>query len=108
MENLCDIRSALISQAQIRKEWWRSHRMPCMRRFVGVAAQWAAALLDQADQERQGVDLFGRDALVLGHVLATLVCCPACPASRDYHRSLPSQLCQREDLLHLTSLSLSA
>lgn len=60
--------------------------MPRMRRFVGVAACWAAALLDQADQERQGVDLFGRDALVLGHVLATLVrCqgCPACPASCD-------------------------
>ena len=54
--------------------------MPCMFRFVGVAARWAAALLDQADQERQGVDLFGRDALVLGHVLATLVRCPGCPA----------------------------
>ena len=54
--------------------------MPCTCRFVGVAARWAAALLDQADQERQGVDLFGRDALVLGHVLATLVRCPGCPA----------------------------
>ena len=43
-------------------------------RFVGVAAQWTAALLDQVDQERQGVDLFGRDALVLGHVLSCLVC----------------------------------
>lgn len=43
------------------------------RRFVGVAAQWTAALLDQVDQERQGVDLFGRDALVLGHVLSCLV-----------------------------------
>ncbi|CAL5229633.1 g12997 [Coccomyxa viridis] len=41
-------------------------------RFVGVAAQWTAALLDQVDQERQGVDLFGRDALVLGHVLSCL------------------------------------
>lgn len=38
-----------------------------------MAAQWTAALLDQVDQERQGVDLFGRDALVLGHLLATLV-----------------------------------
>ena len=55
--------------------------MPCMCRFVGVTARWAAALLDQADQERQGVDLFGRDALVLGHVLATLVRCPGCPAN---------------------------
>ena len=42
-------------------------------RFVGVAEQWTAALLDQVDQERQGVDLFGKDALVLGHLLATLV-----------------------------------
>ncbi len=45
-----------------------------MCRFVSVAAQWTAALLDQVDQERQGVDLFGRDALVLGHVLSCLVC----------------------------------
>ena len=46
-------------------------------RFVGVAAQWTAALLDQVDQERQGVDLFGRDALVLGHVLSCLVRIPS-------------------------------
>ncbi len=39
-----------------------------------MAAQWTSALLDQVDQERQGVDLFGRDALVLGHVLSCLVC----------------------------------
>ena len=57
--------------------------MPGMCRFVGVAAQWGAALLDQVDQERQGVDLFGRDALVLGHVLSTLVRCSVCPASHD-------------------------
>ena len=42
-------------------------------RFVGVAAQWTAALLDQVDQDRQGVDLFGREALVLGHVVSCLV-----------------------------------
>lgn len=48
-------------------------RAASMCRFVSVAAQWTAALLDQVDQERQGVDLFGRDALVLGHVLSCLV-----------------------------------
>jgi hypothetical protein len=40
---------------------------------VSVSAHWASALLDHVDQERQGVDPFGRDALVLGHLLATLV-----------------------------------
>ena len=42
-------------------------------RFAPVALQWAAALLRDSDRVRQGVDLFGRDALLLGRVLVTLV-----------------------------------
>ena len=41
-------------------------------RFAPVALRWAAALLRSCDQPRHGVDLFGRDALLLGRLLATL------------------------------------
>ena len=41
--------------------------------FPDVALQWAAALLRDADADRQGIDMFGRDALVLGRLLVTLV-----------------------------------
>ncbi|EIE21374.1 hypothetical protein COCSUDRAFT_56593 [Coccomyxa subellipsoidea C-169] len=54
----------------------RTHR----NRFVDVAAEWSAALLSAADQERHGVDLFGRDALLLGRVIVcqgTFVECAA-------------------------------
>ena len=44
-----------------------------MCRFAGVAAQWSAALLEGCAGARQGVDLFGRDALLLGRVLTCLV-----------------------------------
>ena len=42
-------------------------------RFAGVALKWAAELLKGSNQVRHGVDLFGRDALVLGRLLITLV-----------------------------------
>ncbi len=42
-------------------------------RFVEVAAEWSAALLSAADQERHGVHLFGRDALLLGRIIACQV-----------------------------------
>jgi hypothetical protein len=42
-------------------------------RFVDVAAEWTAALLGRVDQEGHGVDLFGRDLLLLGRVLVCLV-----------------------------------
>ena len=38
-----------------------------------MALQWAAALLKDSDRVRQGVDLFGRDAMLLGRVMVTLV-----------------------------------
>ena len=41
--------------------------------FPDVALQWAAALLRDADADRQGIDMFGRDAIVLGRLLVTLV-----------------------------------
>lgn len=41
--------------------------------FPEVALQWGAALLRDADADRQGIDMFGRDAIVLGRLLVTLV-----------------------------------
>ena len=41
--------------------------------FPDVALQWAAALLQDADADREGIDMFGRDAIVLGRLLVTLV-----------------------------------
>ena len=41
--------------------------------FVEVALPWAAALLRDCDHKRHGVDLFGRDPLLLGRLLITLV-----------------------------------
>ena len=38
-----------------------------------MALKWASQLLRGSDQVRHGVDLFGRDALVLGRLLMTLV-----------------------------------
>jgi hypothetical protein len=41
-------------------------------RFSPVALRWASALLRSCDQPRHGVDLFGRDGLLLGRLLVTL------------------------------------
>lgn len=41
-------------------------------RFAPVAVRWAAALLHQCDVKQQGVDLFGRDSLLLGRLLTVL------------------------------------
>lgn len=50
--------------------------------FLDVALPWAAGLLRDCDQKRHGVDLFGRDPLLLGRLLITLVCEPCfCMAS---------------------------
>ena len=42
-----------------------------------MALGWAAALLREADRQHQGLDLFGRDAFLLGRLLVTLgaLCC---------------------------------
>jgi len=49
--------------------------------------EWASALLEDCARERHGVDLFGRDNLLLGRLLTTLV--P--PPSRSFvsHSSDP-------------------
>ncbi|GBF95877.1 hypothetical protein Rsub_08468 [Raphidocelis subcapitata] len=41
-------------------------------RFSPVALRWASALLRSCDEPRHGVDLFGRDSLLLGRLLTTL------------------------------------
>lgn len=41
-------------------------------RFAPVALRWTAALLQQCDVKQQGVDLFGRDSLLLGRLLTVL------------------------------------
>lgn len=50
-----------------------AHLLALARRFPAVARQWAAALLHDCDVEQQGVDLMGRDSLLLGRMLITLV-----------------------------------
>ena len=40
--------------------------------FIRHAVPWATALLSECDVERHGVDLFGRDALLLGRLMTTL------------------------------------
>lgn len=47
----------------------------CRRRFPEVAGAWAEGLLAGCHTETHGVDLFGRDALLLGRLLTTLVRC---------------------------------
>ncbi len=51
-------------------------------RFPSVALSWAAVLLRNCDRQQHGIDLFGRDAFLLGRLLITLgalcmlhVCC---------------------------------
>lgn len=51
-------------------------------RFPEVAVEWASALLEDCSRERHGVDLFGRDNLLLGRLLTTLV--PPPPANTLY------------------------
>jgi telomere length regulation protein len=43
-----------------------------INRFPSVALKWAAALLKECDVQKHGVDLFGRDAYLLGKLLTTL------------------------------------
>lgn len=70
-------------------------------RFPSVAKEWAAALLRECDVEKHGVDLMGRDSLLLGRLLITLAsqqqataCCACCPTM---HRWL-SCLLQHSDM----------
>ena len=53
--------------------------------FPEVALPWAAALLQECDVERHGVDLFSRDPLLLGRLLITLVSIPAPAALAACH-----------------------
>ncbi|KFM27675.1 Telomere length regulation protein TEL2-like protein [Auxenochlorella protothecoides] len=41
-------------------------------RFTVVALQWASVLLGGVDKQHHGIDLFGRDAFLLGRLLTTL------------------------------------
>jgi hypothetical protein len=43
-----------------------------INKFPSVALKWAAALLKECDVQKHGVDLFGRDAYLLGKLLTTL------------------------------------
>ena len=68
--------------------WCKLRAVATLPRFAPVALKWASELLKGSDQVRHGVDLFGRDAMVLGRLLVTLVsqrpCQPAC-----YRHSAP-------------------
>ena len=55
---------------------WGSLIFPRWRSFPSVAKQWMAALLHECEVEKQGVDLMGRDSLLLGRILVTLVSQP--------------------------------
>jgi telomere length regulation protein len=41
-------------------------------RFAPVAVRWASLLLQECDVRKHGVDLFGRDSLLLGRLLTVL------------------------------------
>ncbi len=56
-------------------------------RFTGVAVRWASALLRECDVRRHGVDLFGRDGLLLGRLLTTLSTFAECVAQT--HTAIP-------------------
>ena len=43
-----------------------------VRRFPEVALAWAGGLMRGFDAEMHGVDLYGRDSLLLGRLLTTL------------------------------------
>jgi telomere length regulation protein len=45
---------------------------PRLRRFTQVAVRWAAGLLRGCDEAGHGVDMFGRDSLLLGRLLNCL------------------------------------
>ena len=49
-----------------------------VRRFPEVALAWAGGLLRGCDAEMHGVDLYGRDSLLLGRLLTTLAPHPLC------------------------------
>lgn len=42
-------------------------------RFPAVAMEWVVALLKHCGEDRHGVDIFGKDALLLARLLAALV-----------------------------------
>jgi telomere length regulation protein len=49
-----------------------SSRKTFRNRFAPVALRWTTALLQQCDVKQQGVDLFGRDSVLLGRLLTVL------------------------------------
>lgn len=53
---------------------------PQRNRFADVAVRWAAGLLRECDVVKHGVDLFGRDCLVLGRLVSSLAAFMECTA----------------------------
>ena len=70
-----------LQQRQQQHQQRSSDRATPRNAFPGVALPWAAALLQECDVERHGVDLFNRDPLLLGRLLITLVSVPAAAAA---------------------------
>lgn len=68
---------------------------PPFSRFPAVALSWAVALLRDCDRQQQGVDLFGRDAFLLGRLLATLgaMCLGGRARAMNYGPGQESQAC---------------
>lgn len=56
-----------------------------------MAIEWVTALLDDCGKDRHGVDLFGKDILLLGRLLTTLVSLSA--TSREKHLSALFMFC---------------
>lgn len=63
---------SLQKQAQEAANPNSSSKRTFRNRFAPVALRWAAALLQQCDVKQQGIDLFGRDSLLLGRLLTVL------------------------------------
>lgn len=63
---------SLQKQAQAAASANGGGRRTFRNRFAPVAVRWATALLQQCDVRQQGIDLFGRDSLLLGRLLTVL------------------------------------
>lgn len=71
------VKSLQKQQQQQQQQQQQTDRALPSNAFPAVALPWAAALLQECDVERHGVDLFNRDPLLLGRLLITLVSVPA-------------------------------
>jgi hypothetical protein len=63
---------SLQKQAQAAANSSSSSNRTFRNRFAPVALRWTAALLQQCDVKQQGIDLFGRDSVLLGRLLTVL------------------------------------